>query len=241
MLTKQFSTISLTESAMQPSEKIRLLEFVSRLSQGLADAIGKNCEVVVHDLSSPEKSIIAIANSHITGRKVGDTLDALGFQLLKTPPPGDLLNYRTKAKDGKVLRSSTVFLRDENGEVFGALCINMDISELIKVQSWLQDTTQVENPVVEENFEHTVDEVLENFIRSAINSSGKDISELTREDKIAIVAHLEANGAFLIRYSVDRVADLLKMSKYSIYNYLDEIKKRQGVSELEGVRPSRSE
>ena len=226
---------------MQPLEKSRLLEFVSRLSQGLANAIGKNCEVVVHDLSSPEKSIIAIANGHITGRKVGDTLDALGFQLLKTPPPGDLLNYRTKAKDGKMLRSSTVFLRDEKDEVFGALCVNVDISELIKVQSWLQETIQVENPTVEESFEQTVDEVLENLIRTAINSSGKSISDLTREDKIAIVAHLEANGAFLIRYSVDRVADLLKMSKFTIYNYLDEIKKRQGASELEDARMPRNE
>ncbi len=226
---------------MQSSEKARLLEFLSRLSQGLADAIGKNCEVVVHDLSAPEKSIIAIANGHITGRKVGDTLDALGFQLLKTPPPGDLLNYRTKTKDGKVLRSSSVFLRDENNEVFGALCINMDISELSKVYSWLQETTQIENPTLEESFEHTVDEVLDKLIVSAINSSGKGISELTREDKIAIVEHLDANGAFLIRYSVDRVADLLKMSKYSIYNYLEEVKKRHGVSELENSRPSRSE
>jgi predicted transcriptional regulator YheO len=226
---------------MQPSEKSRLLEFVSRLSQALADAVGKNCEVVVHDLRCPEKSIIAIANGHITGRKVGDTLDVLGFQLLKTPPPGDLLNYRTKPKDGKVLRSSSVFLRDENGDVFGALCINLDISELIKVQSWLQETTQDENPNVEESFEHTVDEVLENLIRSATNKSGKDISELTREDKIAIVAQLEANGAFLIRYSGDRVADLLKMSKYTIYNYLDEIRKRQGASEPEDIRPSPKE
>lgn len=56
---------------------------------------------------------------------------------------------------------------------------------------------------------------------------------LTREDKVAIVAYLEAKGAFLIRYSVERVAELLGMTKYTIYNYLDEIRKKQDVTELE--------
>jgi predicted transcriptional regulator YheO len=49
---------------------------------------------------------------------------------------------------------------------------------------------------------------------------------MTREDKVAIVAYLETKGAFLIRYSVERVAELLGMTKYTIYNYLDEIRNK---------------
>ena len=98
---------------MKPAEKEYLLNFVSRLTDALGQTFGKYCEIVVHDFNSPESSIIAITNGSLTGRKVGDTLDALGFQLLKNHPSSDLLNYRTKTKDGKELRSSSIFLRDE--------------------------------------------------------------------------------------------------------------------------------
>ena len=83
-----------------------------------------------------------------------------------------------------------------------------------------------------------MDEVLETLIQNAIASVGKNIPDLTREDKVAIVAYLEAKGAFLIRYSVERVADLLGMTKYTIYNYLDEIRKKQEVSDVETARTS---
>lgn len=223
---------------MKRSEKEYLLNFLARLSEGLGEALGKNCEIVVHDFASPESSIIAIANGNLTGRHVGDTLDALGFQLLKTNPPSDLLNYRTKTKDGKDLRSSSVFLRDERGQIFGALCINVDVSGLLRMQEWLQGALGTADTTIDERFEHSVDEVLETLIQNAIASIAKKTTDLTREDKVAIVAYLEAKGAFLIRYSVERVAELLGMTKYTIYNYLDEIRKKQEGAELEPSKTS---
>jgi predicted transcriptional regulator YheO len=221
---------------VKPSEKEYLLNFVSRLSGALGQTFGKYCEIVVHDFNSPESSIISIENGSLTGRKIGDTLDALGFQLLKTHPASDLLNYRTKTKEGKELRSSSVFLRDEKGQIFGALCINIDVSGLQKAQEWLQEALGSASTTIDERFEHSVDEVLENLIQNAISSVGKKTADMTREDKVAIVAYLEAKGAFLIRYSVERVAELLGMTKYTIYNYLDEIRKKQEVAELEPSR-----
>jgi predicted transcriptional regulator YheO len=223
---------------VKTGENEYFLNFVSRLADVLGQTLGKYCEVVVHDLNSPENSIIAIANGGLTGRNVGDTLDALGFQLLKTNPASDLVNYRTKTKDGKELRSSSIFLRDENGQVFGALCINVDISGLLKAQEWLQDALGTASATVDEHFERTVEEVLETLIRNAIASTGKDIADLTREEKVRIVAYLEDKGAFLIRYSVERVAELLGMTKYTIYNYLDEIRTKQGAAEPDPLKSS---
>jgi predicted transcriptional regulator YheO len=223
---------------VKTGENEYFLNFVSRLADVLGQTLGKYCEVVVHDLNSPENSIIAIANGGLTGRNVGDTLDALGFQLLKTHPASDLVNYRTKTKDGKELRSSSIFLRDENGQVFGALCINVDISGLLKAQEWLQDALGTASATVDEHFERTVEEVLETLIRNAIASTGKDIADLTREEKVRIVAYLEDKGAFLIRYSVERVAELLGMTKYTIYNYLDEIRTKQGAAEPDPLKSS---
>lgn len=216
---------------MKQSEKKYLLNFVAQLADALGQTLGKNCEVVVHDLEVPESSIIAIANGGLTGRKVGDTLDALGLQLLKNRTSSDLINYTTKTKDGKGLRSSSIFLRDETGRIFGALCMNFDISGLLKLQEWLEEALGAERPAVNESFEHTVDEVLETMIQGAIAGTGKEIADLKREDKVAVVANLESRGAFLIRYSVERVAELLGMTKYTIYNYLDEIKVKHEAAE----------
>ena len=221
---------------MKPSEKEYLLNFVSRLTDALGQTFGKHCEIVVHDFNSPESSIIAITNGSLTGRKVGDTLDALGFQLLKTHPASDLINYRTKTKDGKDLRSSSVFLRDEKGQIFGALCINVDVSGLLKAQDWIQEALGSSMTTIDERFERSVEEVLETLIQNAISSVGKSPGDMTREEKVAIVAYLEAKGAFLIRYSVERIAELLGMTKYTIYNYLDEIRKKTEVGEIETTK-----
>lgn len=217
---------------MKSTEKEYLLDFVSRLVDVLGQTFGKHCEIVVHDFNSPESSIIAIANGSLTGREVGDTLDSLGFQLLKTHPASDLLNYRTKTKDGKELKSSSIFLRDEKGQIFGALCVNVDVSALLKAQEWVQEALGSASTTIDERFERSVDEVLETLIQNAISSVGKNTADMTREEKVAIVAYLETKGAFLIRYSVERVAELLGMTKYTIYNYLDEIRTKSEVGEV---------
>jgi predicted transcriptional regulator YheO len=224
------------EEWMKPSERSAAMEFLKRLTEGLGQALGPNCEIVLHDFSQPEQSIVAIANGHITGRAVGDTLDVLGFQLLRQRPPADLLNYRTNAKNGKVLRSSSIFLRDEAGEIFGSLCVNSDISSLLNLQECLRRELQSDEGVVEEHFEHSVEEVLDRLISTAVDSIGKPVSDLTREEKVSVVAQLESRGAFLIRYSVDRVAERLSLSKYTIYNYLDEVKQHLNGAEPETTK-----
>lgn len=218
---------------MKPAERSALMDFLKRLTEGLGQALGPNCEIVLHDFNQPEQSIVAIANGQITGRAVGDTLDVLGFQLLRQRPPADLLNYRTNAKNGKVLRSSSIFLRDDDGQIFGSICVNSDISNLLGLNEWLKRELSSEEGLVEEHFEHSVEEVLDRLIATAVDSSGKQVNDLTRDEKVSIVAQLEAKGAFLIRYSVDRVAERLSLSKYTIYNYLDEIKQNLNGSESE--------
>ncbi len=209
---------------MNPTDIENIFDVLQRLVAGVAQAIGTNCELVLHDFSSPGNSIRAIANGHITGRKVGDSLDVLGLQILKQTKSEDLINYETKSKNGKTLRSSTVFIRGAAGETLGSICVNYDITALLMLQEWLPHTPALQGSKPEEHFESTVDEILENMIRDSISQTGQDISALTREDKLQIIEHLEARGAFLIRYSVEHLAKILHISKYTIYNYLDQIK-----------------
>ena len=110
------------------------LDFYKRLAHALALQFGSSCEVVVHDLEAkdPSHSIVAIENGHVTGRKLGDgpshvVLEALhaGDTKLEDRPA-----YLTKTADGKILKSSTVFIRDEDGRAVGIFAINYDITIL---------------------------------------------------------------------------------------------------------------
>jgi predicted transcriptional regulator YheO len=84
------------------------------------------------------------------------------------------------------------------------------------LKQWLQEAVLPVQDGVHEEFEHDVDSILDRLIQDSIRSTGKEIKELTREDKVAVISYLENKGAFLIRYSVDRVAELLNISKYTI-------------------------
>jgi len=114
--------------------------------------------------------------------------------------------------------------------------VNVDVSGLLKAQAWIDEALGTASTTIDERFEHSVDEVLETLIQNAISSVGKNPVDMTRDEKVAIVAYLETKGAFLIRYSVERVAELLGMTKYTIYNYLDEIRKKQEGAEIETAK-----
>lgn len=212
---------------MDQAEKERTFDFLKKLTHALAAAVGSMCEVVLHDFSNREHSIIAIENGHVTGRKVGDSFGIFGLQVLHDSPKEDLINYRTTTKDGKQLRSSSIFLREENGEMFGAICVNLDITQILKTQKLFVDLTSTPKGAIDEGFETSVDEALDLLIRDAIRATGKEISAMGREDKIHVISYLESKGAFLIRYSIDRVAQSLNISKFTVYNYLEEVKSRQ--------------
>jgi hypothetical protein len=53
---------------------------------------------------------------------------------------------------------------------------------------------------------------------------GGHLTELSREDKQRAVRLLDERGAFLLRRSVEDVADALGVSRITVYNYLNAIR-----------------
>lgn len=108
---------------------------------------------MVHDLSRhPDHSIVEIVNGHVTGRKVGDGASHVVIEQLQTndPEPKDHLCYLTKTPDGKILKSSTVYIRNSKGKVSAIFSINYDISKLLMVESAVHDLISTGEPQQEE-------------------------------------------------------------------------------------------
>ena len=135
-----------------PTENSKL-ELLRQVAAGIAAQFGSNCEVAIHDLSrDPDRSIVFIANGHVSGRKVGDGASNVVMEQLRTqdPEPKDHLCYLTKTPDGKILKSSTVYIRDRKGKVSAILAINYDISRLILMEEALHDLTSTGEEVPSE-------------------------------------------------------------------------------------------
>jgi len=212
------------------------------LVKTIAQMFGKNCEVVLHDFSEPQKSIVAIENGQVTGRKIGDSITDLALSIWRKGGYGKkkedkIVNYRTKTKDGKILKSSTTLIRDDQKKIIGCLCINYDLTEYLMFnkivgefcttidldKEKLKNETKIETETVSNN----VDEVLENIIQEAIEKIGKLVSIMQKDDKLLIVKIVEEKGGFLIKGAIDQLASEISVSRYTIYNYLDELKTKK--------------
>lgn len=201
---------------------------------GLANTFGKNCEVVLHDISKPQQSIIAIANGGITNRTVGSPMTEMGLKAIRNKEYEEgLIKYKTITNNGRTLKSSTFFIKDEAGEVIGCLCINLDITEFLLAQNLLKDITMtmmdqiVQDKSDDETYSSNINDILYNVVDKVIKDFGKPIAYLSKEEKVSIVKVLDEKGMFLIKGAVDYIAEILCVSRYTIYNYLDEIREEK--------------
>ncbi len=196
--------------------------------KGLAETFGNNCEVVLHDFSKMKSSILAIENGHITGRSLGSPMTEVGLNaVVKGNVHENIINYTGKSADGRLLKSSTMFIKDENDEVIGCLCINFDMSELAVAKKVIEDLMNTDDQnedksLIEEG--NKVNNVLTDIVQKTLNEKGKPVAYMSKEEKVNIVKDLDYQGAFLIKGAIDYVAKVLCVSRYTIYNYLDEIR-----------------
>lgn len=206
------------------------LDFYTRLAKALALQFGKGCEVVVHDLESGDSShsIVAIENGHVTGRKVGDGPSHVVLEALHDDHAAlnDRLSYLTKTADGKILKSSTVFIRNEEGHCVGIFAVNLDITVLSAMEQTLSGLLGTPGATHEEPeaIVRSVADLLDDLIEQSVELVGKPVALMSKEEKIRAIRYLSDTGAFLITKSGPKVCAYFGISKYTLYSYLDEAK-----------------
>ncbi|WP_130870125.1 helix-turn-helix transcriptional regulator [Intestinimonas massiliensis (ex Afouda et al. 2020)] len=205
------------------------LQFLFKLAKGIASQFGPNCEVVVHDLATndPESSIVAIENGQVTGRKVGDGPSHVVLEALRgeNNELHDHLSYLTKTKDGKILKSTTIYIRDDDGTPIGIFGINYDITLMLAMETALKQFTATEKEEKEpEAISRNVSDLLDELIQQSVKIVGKPVALMSKEDKVKAVQFLNDTGAFLITKSGDKVCKFFGISKYTLYSYIDEAK-----------------
>lgn len=203
------------------------LPFFRQLAKTLAHQFGDNCEVVLHDLTSNdiEHSVVLVENGHVTQRSVGDGPSHVVLEAMKCQSaiPNDHLAYLTKTNDGRILKSSTLYIHDdEDRKVIGILSINYDITSLMIAEQAIHSLTINENDTKEPaKIPQNVNDLLEDLIHQSVALVGKPVAMMTKDDKVRAIQFLNDAGAFLITKSGDKVSNFFGISKYTLYSYID--------------------
>ena len=176
---------------------------------------------MIHDLKTndPEHSIVYIENGHVTNRGIGDGPSNAVFDVIrhnnkkdkKQEELKDHAGYLMKTSDGKILKCSTSYIRDDDGSLHYVFGINYDISKLTIVESALHSLITT----------HNVNDLLDHLIEESVALVGKPVALMNKEDKVTAIQFLNDSGAFLITKSGDKVANYFGISKYTLYSYID--------------------
>ncbi len=206
------------------------LTFLRQLARGISQQFGNCCEVVVHDLTdnNVDSSIVAIENGHVTNRKLGDGPSHVVLEALHGDRSSlkDHLNYLTKTRDGRILKSSTIYIRDEHGDAIGIFSINYDITNLLLIENAVKPriSTGQTGEIKPDRIPQNVSELLDSLIEQSVRLVGKPVALMGKEDKIKALRFLNDTGAFLITKSGDKVSKYFGISKYTLYSYIDATK-----------------
>lgn len=209
-------------------------EFFEKLLTMLEEQYGPDNEIVLHDLTKPyDNTIIDIRNGHVTNRKIGGCGSNLGLEVLKgTVKDGDQYNYITYLSSSRIIRSSSMYMKNPEGEVVGCLCINTDITETVRLENLLKNYNKYsleegqpkDKEQTKEVFVNNVHDLLEHLIAEALAAIGKTVETMNKEDKMEFLSILDKKGAFLIAKSSEKICGYLGISKFTLYKYLDAIR-----------------
>ncbi|GAB6846714.1 helix-turn-helix transcriptional regulator [Paraburkholderia kururiensis] len=203
-------------------ENALLLREGAKIVEALGRTLAPLVEVVLHDLTRPEHSVVAIANN-LSGRQAGDAVTELGLARITNPGfPEVVQNYANRFPDGRPAKSTSIGLKNSAGDYVAAICLNMDISLIGAVTAGLGQLMQTDSaaaPVGESLAPRRVEDVraaLERFA-AARNTTPMGMTLAQRRDALR---ELAGSGLLNLRHAYAEVAQTLGVARSTVYTYL---------------------
>ncbi len=144
------------------------------------------------------------------------------------------MNYLSRTASGEKLRSSTYFIKNENSELIGMLCVNILLSpdgmavnnladkliNALVANHSIAGAVAVEEEKVVESLQTSIENVADSAIDKIVGEYDMPVERMSINEKISIVQKLNANGVFKIKGAITKVASTLQASESTIYRYL---------------------
>jgi D-arginine utilization repressor len=193
------------------------LEVYFSVAQAISQLLYPYGEVVIHDLKT--QRIAAIFNN-FSKRKVGDE-SLLEEMLTPKKLPDVFPTYFKTNWDGRNLKCITATLKNQKDEPIGLLCVNLDVSKWEEMENFLQQWLQVkESKKPELLFKDDWRERINTYVSGYLKKKALSLKHLDKETKKEIILTLQKEGAFKAKNAAHYIADILNISRATLYNYL---------------------
>lgn len=213
----------------------------------LESILGANSEIVLHDFSDPDHSIVDIRNGHVSGRSVGGPATDLALKIVRQGREDNspfITDYVSHSSSNRPLRSASLFIRDNAGNIVGMLCVNTDVALIEQLESVTSELSAIllkhdapwraqgaespSAPAVEvESLSKSTQELISSNVERLAAERGLTPRHLSQSDRIDVIRELDANGLFLLKGAVADVASAMGISEPSVYRYLQKVRKQQ--------------
>ena len=204
-------------------ENREMFNNLCEIAKMLSETSGYPCETVIHDCEHYENFIAAIYNGHVSGRKKGDcvyiTGDPVPEDAFANIDPGtNYMNCQVVTTGGKTIKSSTVYFKGENYHY--GLGINFDISQYTGMRDALDKLISTSTELAEElHSRQSINQIL----NECISQAGVPVEDMGKYDRMRVIRMLHERNVFQMQKAVPYVAERLKVSRYTVYNYLREL------------------
>jgi predicted transcriptional regulator YheO len=199
-----------------------MIEQLRQVATGLGQTFAPFCEVVLHDLRSPDNSIVAIDNN-LSGRTVGEATTELGLARLADPTYAQVIpNYPNQFADGRPVKSTSIGIKGPDGQYVVALCLNLDLSVFQSLANVLDKFARLDGtPGPAESLEPASAAAIRSRIDAFVAARSTSLRALTTAERRELVRELRTSGYMDMRRSVEVIAEHLGVSRATVYNDAD--------------------
>jgi len=205
-------------------------DVLKRFLEGLQKFLGDKCEILIHDFRKGyDHSIVYELNAQLSGRHLGDS--PRGGMIANLNKDIDSMResmiFFYPGEKGQLFKSSTTLIADENNKIIGSICLNLEVSDFLMAQNAIQGLLQYPsgNEQKEDNdniLTKNVDEILSYYMQETEQTIGKPMSLMNKDEKIRALDYLDQKGVFKITKASILLCEAFQVSKYTLYNYLEE-------------------
>ena len=202
-----------------------ILQSYVTLCEGFSDYMGDGYEIVLHSLENFDKSVIKIINGYYTGRKEGAPITDLALNMLKqvrAQQNAGYISYFSKNKKGEPLKSTTITIRGENDRIIGLLCINFYLNTPFSkvLGNFTMPQSGPETAGRDEIYVDNSEDLISETVLRAREEILADISVPASNKNREIISKLYDRGIFNLKDSVIKCAELLGISKNTVYMHI---------------------
>lgn len=191
--------------------------------QFLSGILGPTSEVLLHNAKNGR--IEWVNDDSISLRKIGDTNTTSILQLLNSKCENSntdkIVGVLNTSETNKLIRNSSLMVRDEQGNLEYVICVNQDITGFSQIEPFIKNLFSIKEnkKVVSGSESPDIEEIMTNIILEEVKHA--DVYKLeSKAAKIAVLSRLSNRGVFKVKQAIPKVCDLLNMAQPTLYKYL---------------------